>query len=271
MSSDQSDSAPVLSLSRRAVAFGGVAAAAGLIWYGPGWVRERIGRTFLFEPLDTPEGFRRIGAAGATSSGANPLLGLQEARPAVDENALAAVRRDLCGALFGPEPIPRGTVPVASFSDYYCPYCRVLTQELAGLEEELQGRIRVAWHEWPIFGEGSETAAKAALAAAEQGAYVAFHKRMMRSGFVPTPRYVQDLAADIGLDADRLLVDMESAGIAAALVESRALARIFGFPGTPALIVGRTLVVGSIDRATLLALVEVEWQEGAPPGCSVQT
>ncbi len=270
MDGNRADSTSVSSPGRRAAIVGGVALAAGLVWYGPDWVRGRIGRTFEFEPLEAPEGFRRISASGATSSGANPLLGLQETRTTVDDDALAAVRRDICGALFGPEPIPHAVMPVASFSDYYCPYCRVLTQKLAGLEEELQGRIRVAWHEWPIFGEGSETAAKAALAAAEQGAYVAFHNRMMRSGFFPTPHYLQDLAADIGLDADRLLVDMESAGIAAALVKSRALALIFGFPGTPALLVGRTVVVGNIDRATLLALVEVERQEGAPPGCAVR-
>jgi Protein-disulfide isomerase len=49
---------------------------------------------------------------------------------------------------------------------------------------------------------------------------------------------------------------------------TEAIARIFGFIGTPALVVGRTVVVGAVSEGVIAALVEQERREGPPPVCS---
>ena len=41
--------------------------------------------------------------------------------------------------------------------------------------------------------EVSDLAARTALAAKRQGAYVAFHQRLMRAAFAPTPDYITEL------------------------------------------------------------------------------
>jgi protein-disulfide isomerase len=265
MSGDETG-APSSRLRRNLIAGGVVAGVIGL-WEGAPYVMRLLPRSFDFEPLADPPGFRRI-AGGSTSGGFDPFAGLSspapERGPRIDPDAL---RADLCRAVFGAVP-GAGVVPIASFSDYYCPFCRILTRRLAAIEAETGGAVQIAWHEWPLLGETSETAAKAALAAKRQGAYVGFHEALMRGAFVATPAFLSNLAERLDIDSERMLVDMESAETARAIAESRALARLFAFPGTPALIVGRTVVVGEIDDATLRALINREREDGPLPICA---
>ena len=250
---------------RRAVLFGLAAATAGTWWAWPRVAQLFVG-DFDFEPLDDPQGFRRI-AAGETSGIHSPFFGLEA--PDEQEQAIPeeAVRADLCTGLFGNSP-PAGVVPIASFSDYNCPFCRVLTERLSNLEERSGGGVRITWHEWPRLGPTSVSAARAALAADMQGAYATFHKRLMRGRFIATPKYLEILARDIGVDGDRLLADMESDAVSERLLTTETVARIFGFIGTPALVVGRTVIVGTVSENVIAALVEQERRDGPLPICS---
>jgi len=263
---DEEVSAPTVpgQWRRRALIAGGVATGVALAIVGPRWLRKQLTGSLEFEDLREPMGFRRV-TVGEVSR--NMLLALQPTHPGVSPDTSALLRPNLCEALFGVTAIPMGVVPVASFSDYNCPYCRILTAEVARIEADSNGAIRVSWHEWPIFGPNSETAARAAYAAGLQDAYLPVHRRLMRSGFAPTPEYLTDVAVDAGIDPVRLLADMESPVVAAALDTSRELAGLFGFPGTPALVVGRTVVVGNVERGMLLKLIDLERREGSPPGC----
>jgi len=111
-------------------------------------------------------------------------------------------------------------------------------------------------------------AAQAALAAKRQDAYVAFHKRLMRTPFGTTPEYLDVLAEDIGVDGARLRADMASEDVRRELRESSALADIFAFVGTPALVVGRTIVQGEIGDARLKRLIERERADGPIEACA---
>lgn len=128
--------------------------------------------------------------------------------------------------------------------------------------------MRITWHEWPRLGPTSLSAARARLAADMQGAYAAFRTRLMRGRFVATPEYLEILAQDIGVDGDRLLSDMEGDAVSERLRNTEAVARIFDFIGTPALVVGRTVVVGKVSEGVIGALVEEERRDGPPPVCS---
>ena len=236
-----------------------IAAGAALaIWGGGAAFRWLDARRFDFEPIPDLPGFRRTGG-GAVTSGAlsDPLIGLDTGRPPVPR-----IETDrICPALFR-DRTP-GTVPVASFSDYYCPYCRVLTRELAA--REAAGRITVTWHELPLLGDASRLAARAAMAADRQGGYAAFHARLMRAQFQPNPAYLADLSASAGLDPDRLLADMADPAIDTQLALSAGVAARFGFHGTPALVIGRTAVLGAIPVPRLDALIARE--AGEPEIC----
>ena len=241
-------------------ALAGLAAAIVAAWAVPA-ARDVLAPAPAFEPVRGLEGFRRL-AGGPVSTGPGAaLVGVGAAPGPADGDGVPA---DLCRALFGAAPGP-GVVPVASFSDYACPYCRVLDERVAALDA--RPGVAVRWHELPLLGAPSEVAARAALAAERQGGYGALHARLMRAGFQTTPAYVEAAAAEIGLDPARLTADMDGPEVAERLAESWALARAFGLVGTPALVVGRTLVVGEIGERALDRLVESERALGPPPAC----
>ncbi|WP_091846838.1 DsbA family protein [Palleronia pelagia] len=130
------------------------------------------------------------------------------------------------------------------------------------LAEERDSDVRISWHELPLLGEGSDRAAKAALAARRQGAYVAFQEALWTTPFQPTRDYLLRLSDSIGIDGNRLIEDMQSEEIVGELMVSKALARTFGFIGTPAMVVGGTVIQGEITEGVLRRLVEIEREEG---------
>ena len=222
------------------------------------------------EALDRPEGFRRF-VAGETSGGFDPFVGLgtgDSAEVAARKaDALERVSENICAALYGGLNTTPSQVPMASFSDYYCPFCRVQTKRLAGMTGEMPDKIAVAWHELPLLGDSSNLAAKAALAAKRQGAYVAFHERLMTTPFQASREYLARLSDDIGVDGKQLITDMESPEIARELEDSAALARLFAFVGTPALVIGRTVVQGQISDRMVREIIELEREEGWQNAC----
>lgn len=222
------------------------------------------------ELLDNPPGFRKY-VAGDTTGGFDPFagLGFQESDDvqARREAAFARVSSDICGALYGELDTASGKVPMASFSDYYCPYCRIQTKRLAEMTKSMPEKVAVAWHELPLLGDSSNLAAKAALAAKRQGAYVAFHERLMSSPFQASPEYLDHMSEDLGLERDRLVSDMESKAVELEMENSSALARAFTFVGTPALVIGRTVVEGEISNRMIQEIIDLEREEGWDAAC----
>ncbi len=222
-----------------------------------------------FEALEVPVGFRRM-AGGMSSSGFDPFFGLNTIAEPTMERALAYVKKDLSKSLFGSRLASDGLVQIASFSDFYCPYCRILTERLARLAAKSNGAVQITWHELPILGEASVLAAKAAIAADMQGAYLEFHHRLMKTPFRINAAYLEAVSDSIGLDHQQLLRDINSVEVRQQLDISAALARLFSFAGTPAIVVGRTVVQGEISEGLLDQLIERERDDG-PIGSLLQS
>jgi protein-disulfide isomerase len=149
---------------------------------------------------------------------------------------------------------PNGDVTIVEFADYNCPYCRRVAPLIAEMETDDPG-VRVVYKEIPILGEDSVFAAKAALAAHEQGKYVAFHRALMNAKGVAAEGLVLAIAGKVGLDVEKLRADIEAPSIQAAIDRNLALARKLGINGTPTFIVGDQVVQGAIDLTTMKRLV----------------
>jgi protein-disulfide isomerase len=242
-------------LSRAQIAFAAAVALIAGVLFATLWLRP--GPDLAFEERRDLPGFRQLaGTGGAGLTGALALLPAGPSLPLPD---------DLCRALFadpGDPVVGDGPVDLALFSDYQCPYCRVLSGLVLARAE--RGAVRAVFKEWPVLGPGSVTAARLALAADAQGDFARMHARLMRTAFIPTPDYAREVGEDTGLDPDRLLADMEDPARLAHFERVAALAGAFGFRGTPAMVVGRTVVEGAITEAQLDALIAAE-AEG--PGC----
>jgi len=148
---------------------------------------------------------------------------------------------------------PEGDVTVVEFFDYNCPYCRSAGQTLQALLAA-DANVRVIYREWPILGEDSVIAARAALAAREQGKYEAFHWALMNGEGRVTEAIIFKVARNLGMDVAKLEADMVSPAVEAHIALSNALAQQLGFTGTPAFIVGDKTAPGmlSFDEITRL-------------------
>jgi len=142
---------------------------------------------------------------------------------------------------------PDGDVTIVEFFDYNCPYCKRVTPIVEKLLKE-DGNIRLVHREWPILSQGSVFAAKAALAARAQGKYPEFYREMMALKGRADEGSVMRVAKRLGLDINKLRADMESGAVQAHIDESMRLSRALGINGTPAFVIGKTVVPGFIDR-----------------------
>jgi protein-disulfide isomerase len=177
----------------------------------------------------------------------------ETARMDAARSVVAAERQ----ALLADAPVlgdPAGDVAVIEFFDYNCPYCRRAKPVLSELMSDDPG-VRVVGREWPILGEGSVFAARAALAAREQGLYEPFHWALMGLSGRAERASVLRVAGEVGLDVERLLADMEAPEVDAHIAESMRLADLLGFSGTPSFVVGETLLPGLVDAGTLAEAV----------------
>lgn len=149
---------------------------------------------------------------------------------------------------------PDGDVTIVEFFDYRCPYCKAVAPRLDRLLSE-DNEIRFVYKEWPILGPVSEFAARAALAAMKQDKYEPFHKAVMTAKGQLTEDMVIDYTRRLDLDQDQLMRDMESPEVDAILNRNQDLAERLGITGTPAFVVGETLVPGAASLVQLKALV----------------
>jgi protein-disulfide isomerase len=150
---------------------------------------------------------------------------------------------------------PDGDVTVVEFFDYNCPYCKRAMAEVQGLLDG-DDNVRLVYREWPILGDGSVFAAKAALASREQGKYEEFHWALMGMQGRAEEASVMRIAEEVGLDVERLREDMVAPEIQEHIATSMRLTQALGFSGTPSFVIGDNLVPGFVEVDQLRALVE---------------
>ena len=160
---------------------------------------------------------------------------------------------------------PDGDVTIVEFIDYRCGYCkRAHPQTRALLEAD--GNIRLVVKEFPILGPASLEAARAAMAALRIAPerYKPFHDALMRLRGQLDEAATFRLAEEAGLDPDRLRAAMQSEGdaIAAEIRETYDLARALGIEGTPAFVIGDSILRGLADPERMRALVAEARREG---------
>lgn len=149
---------------------------------------------------------------------------------------------------------PKGEITLVEFYDYRCGFCKKAASAVTELQK-VDPRVRVVYKDFPILGEPSEIAAKAALASYAQGKHQAFHEALLESHADMTKESLLKIAARVGLDTKRLEADMANPKWQSVIAKNRALARELGISGTPGFIVGNELVPGWLDLNGLKELI----------------
>lgn len=134
---------------------------------------------------------------------------------------------------------PKGNVTLVEFFDYQCIHCKKMAPVISLLIKQ-NPNLRVVYKEFPIFGQSSDVASKAALAAAMQGKYLPFHEALIQKEGRLNDEMIMETAKSVGLNMDKLKTDMSSKTVTDALEANRALAEKLRLMGTPAFIVAAT-------------------------------
>ena len=158
----------------------------------------------------------------------------QEAQSAIQKNAAPLMVDKL--TVVGN---PTGSVTLVEFFDYQCIHCKKMAPVISDLIKK-DSNLRVVYKEFPIFGESSDKASRAALAASMQGKYMAMHEALINQDKKLNDQIIDDAAKSIGLDMTKFKADMNSQTVTDALTANRKLAEELHLMGTPAFIIAST-------------------------------
>lgn len=138
---------------------------------------------------------------------------------------------------------PNGKITVTEFYDYNCGYCKLAAPEMVQLIRE-NPDVRFVFKEFVIFGALSDRAAHAALLSKQNGRYLQVHTALMAEKPL-TAEAINRIMLQNGLNP--ALLDNASAlqPHVKHVADNAALAQQLAIDGTPAFIVGDTLVPGA--------------------------
>lgn len=217
---------------------------AAVLWTSPGEEREAAA------PAD-PVAHRQ--ALPHPSEVALPDLSATERRDA--EDLLAE----------GPTDAP---VVMVVFTDYQCPYCARWSHEtLPQLREYVaRGELRIEWRDVNVYGEGSERAARASLAAAMQGRHTEYQQALFEDGEIRSAAQLGeqaliDLAEQLGLDPEQFTQDLRSEQVARTISENAAEGTELGAVTTPSFVIGGTPSVGAQPSAHFVDQIDDALEE----------
>jgi Na+/H+ antiporter NhaA len=148
-------------------------------------------------------------------------------------------------------------VTLVEYGDYECPYCGqaeiVIRELLASFGDDL----RYVWRHLPLndVHANAQTAAEAAEAAAEQGAFWPMHDTLLNHQGELTPADLGRYAEEMGLDVDRFWDGLRKRRHADRIAEDVGSADASGVAGTPSFFINGRRHHGAYDAATLASAV----------------
>jgi len=138
-----------------------------------------------------------------------------------------------------------GDVTLVEFFDYACGYCRQSVADIDRLLAE-DKKLKIVFRELPILGPGSEEAAKASLAAARQGRFIDFHRKMYAAGR-PSAATIASARKAAGVAPG----EVPAATVSAEVDKNLGLARALNLTGTPSFVIGDRVLGGAVGYEAL--------------------
>jgi protein-disulfide isomerase len=147
---------------------------------------------------------------------------------------------------------------IYEFIDYNCGYCLKFHQELMNVLDK-DKNIKVVFIQMPILGSQSDQLSKMAIAANLQNKFKVVHDYLYSK---ERKSNMEDILADLFLlnvDIIKLQEDTASDAVLNILNKHDQLVKEFQFTGTPAIIIGNTIIPGFIEEAKIFEILEKEF------------
>ncbi|WP_108651109.1 DsbA family protein [Dongshaea marina] len=212
-------------------------------------VRELVRETLVNNPQILEEAIAALQAQQQKKQG--------QALSAFIKNNASILYHDPATPVIGAKD-PKLTL--VNFTDYNCPYCKVLDPELMKLLRAFP-QIAVAIKHLPFKGKSSEQAAELALSVWEKNPekFRALHENLMR--YKPHHTEQSIMRSEKRAEVELSLADI-SPQSHETLTSNLQLARQLGINGTPTTLIGEQLLVGAVPYNTLERAVRQELARG---------
>ena len=147
---------------------------------------------------------------------------------------------------------------IYEFVDYNCGYClKFHDQVLSVLNEDQNTKLVIM--QMPILGDNSFTFSKIAVAASFQNKFEEVHNYLYSSD---RKSKMADILGDLflmNIDIAQLELDMNSEKVAKVILSHEQFVNDFKFNGTPAIIIGETIIPGYVEKDKIIEILENEF------------
>ena len=147
---------------------------------------------------------------------------------------------------------------IYEFVDYNCGYCLKFHQQVLSVLNEDQN-TKLIIMQMPILGESSITFSKIAVAASFQNKFEEVHNYLYSSD---RKSKMADILGDLflmNIDIAQLEKDMNSEEVSKVILSHEKFMNDFKFNGTPAIIIGETIIPGYIEKEKIIEILENEY------------
>ncbi len=172
----------------------------------------------------------------------------------LDPRATYKMGLGLPGHAAGPDD---ALVTIVVWGDFECPYCARMAPVVERARQKYGNDVRVTYrHLAMAFHRKASLAAEAAIAAADQGKFWAFHDAVYGSFGALDRADLERFGQAAGLDIPKLRAALDDRRYRDLVLAEGAAAEALGVDGTPTLFINGKPVVGSRDSETLEKLVD---------------
>jgi protein-disulfide isomerase len=167
-----------------------------------------------------------------------------QAEAPLEERIKNAITVDLNNAPFeGPADAP---VTIVEFSDFQCPFCSRVVPTVHQLVKEYEGKVRFAFRQHPLpMHKDATSAAKASLAANEQGKFWEMHDGLFQNQRALNDEGILKIAQDLKLNIAKFKSDWKSTKYDAQIKADMEFAQKNGATGTPAFFINGVALKGA--------------------------
>lgn len=155
-------------------------------------------------------------------------------------------------------------VTLVEFSDFHCPFCRQLSENLKKVMENKvnEGKVRLVWRHYPLrMHPGAEKTHRASECAHEQGKFWELQEKIFTGG-LRDEASVRKAAAEMKIDEKKFDACMAAPASEDAVKKDMAKGAASGVRGTPALFVNGRLYPGALPAEKIQQLIDAELAKG---------
>ena len=149
-------------------------------------------------------------------------------------------------------------IQIFEFVDYNCGYCLKFHNEVSSVISQ-ESSLKLVIIQMPILSKSSDELSKLALASSLQGKFNEVHNYLYSS---KRKSSMEDILADLfimNIDITQLKKDIESEAVQKLSSQHENIVNDFKFVGTPAIIIGNTIIPGFIKADEISEILKKEF------------